>query len=259
MRTAWPGRPPNPVADGRTAVDGEPGTASRRGVARRVVREAWGMLVHPGTTIDALACEHTVRLAIILASFGVLQAWVNNAAFAMFGFDYLGSRPLLSDPTYVGGMGYLRVSPDQFRPLFPLFILVTAIYGILIPPATAQLLSKLWHGRGTFEQTVNVLVFATTPTLVVGWLSEWLTGVPLNLLSGSRYFYTDAMQGNFGPAVAAAWTAYSVAVYVIPWTWSFILSVIGIRRVQQVPVWSAVFIHMVGFGLYMLLMSTFIR
>jgi hypothetical protein len=77
--------------------------------------------------------------------------------------------------------------------LFPLFILVTAIYGVLIPPATAHLLSKLWHGRGTFEQTLNVLVFATTPSLVVGWLSEWLTGIPLNLLSGSRYFYTDAM------------------------------------------------------------------
>jgi hypothetical protein len=255
MRTDLLDRAPTPGSDGCAQT----GATPRDGLLSSVLECAWGMLVHPRRTIDALAREQSVRLAIVLASFGVLQAWVNNAIFALFGFDYLGSRALLSDPTYVGGMGYLRLSPDQFRPLFPLFIVLTAVYSVLIPPASAHLLSKIWHGRGTFEQTLNVLVFASTPTLVIGWVSEWLTGVPLNLLSGSNYFYTDAMQGSFGPAVAAVWTAYSIAVYVIPWTWSFVLGVIGIHRVQRVPLWSAVVIHALGFSLYMLLVSTFIR
>ena len=255
MRSGLLHTPLAPVADGHARLDER---ASRR-LVLRVLESAWGMLVHPRKTIDALACEQSVRLAIILAASGVLQAWINNAIFAIFGFDYLGSRPLLSDPTYVGGMGYLRVSPDQFRPLFPLFILLTAIYSVMIPPAAAHLLSKIWHGRGTFEQMLNVLVYAATPTLAIAWASEWLTGVPLNVLSGSRYFYTDAMQGNFGPTVAAVWTAYSIAVYVIPWTWSFVLAVMAIHRVQRVPLWSAVAIQGVAFGLYLLLLSTFIR
>jgi Yip1 domain len=250
---------PQRVRGGSHYGVGESPVHARRSLALQVLAYAWGMLAHPRATMDALAAEHSVRLAIVLASLGVLEAWVNNLLFAAFGFDYLGSRPLLSDPTFVGGMGYLRISPDQFRLLFPGFIMLTALYGLLVPTATAQLLSKLWHGRGTFEQMVNILVFATTPSLVIAWLSEWLTGVPLNLLTGSAYFYGDAMQGKFRPAVASLWTAYSIAIYVVPWTWSFVLGVIGIHRVQRVPYWAATVIHFCGFGLNMLLISTFIR
>ena len=232
---------------------------ARQSSARKVLRYGWGMLAHPRPTIDTLALERTVRFAIIIALLGVAQAWSNNAAFAALGFDYLGSAPLLTNPTYVGGMGYLRLAPEEFRVLFPAFILITAVYSLLVPTATAQLLSKLWRGRGTFEQMVNVLAFAATPTLVIGWLSEWLTGVPLNLLTGSAYFYTDAMQGRFGPTVATLWTVYSIAVYVVPWTWSFVLSVIGIHRVQRIPYPAAALIHLIGFSLNMLLISTFIR
>ncbi len=250
-------RPPtwsDPVVAGTADL-----VAPRQSSARKVLRYGWGMLAHPRATIDALALEQTVRFAIIIALLGVAQAWINNAVFAAVGFDYLGSAPLLTNPTYVGGMGYLRIAPEQFRLLFPGFILVTAVYGLLVPAATAQLLSKVWHGRGAFEQMLNVLAFAATPTLVIGWLSEWLTGVPLNLLTGSAYFYTDAMQGRFGPTLATFWTVYSMAVYIVPWTWSFVLSVIAIHRVQRIPYSAAAFIHLIGFSLNMLLVSTFIR
>jgi hypothetical protein len=126
-------------------------------------------------------------------------------------------------------------------------------------PGTAQVLSKLWGGRGRFEQMVNVLTFATVPSLVIGWLSEWLTGVPLNLLTGQAYFYAAAMQGAYGPTVATLWITYASAIYIIPWTWGIVLGTIGIHRVQRIPGWAAALTMLASFALLLLIETTFVR
>jgi hypothetical protein len=217
------------------------------------------MLAHPVATIDALAAERSVRWSVIVVCLGVLQVWGNMLLFAAFGFDWLGSRPLLEDPTYVGGFGYLRVPADRWLPVFAAYLPVNALYALVITPGAAHLLSKLWGGRGTFEQMVNLLVFATVPSLVVGWASEWLTGVPLNLLTGQAYFYAAAMQGVYGPTVGLLWTIYASAVYAAPWAWGVVLGTVAIHRVQHVPWWAAAVTMLVAFALQMLVASTFVR
>jgi hypothetical protein len=226
---------------------------------RRFLHYIAGIFVHPVSTIDALAAEQSVRFGVLVAVLGVVQVWGNMALFAAFGYDWLGTRQTLPDPTYVGGFGYLRVSPGQWLPFFTLLVPVLALFQLTVVPGVAQLLSRAWHGRGRFEQMVNVLTFATVPSLVVGWLNEWLTGVPMNLLSGHPYWFVGAMQGDFGPVLATIWTIYAVAVYAIPWGWGVVLGTVGVRRVQGIPLWAAALTMLIAFSLYLLIESTFVR
>jgi hypothetical protein len=41
------------------------------------------------------------------------------------------------------------------------------------------------------------------------------TGVPMNLISGHPYWFTAAMNGEFGPVVAALWNFYVIGIYTI--------------------------------------------
>jgi hypothetical protein len=82
--------------------------------------------------------------------------WGNMLLFAGFGYHWLGTRPLLEDPTYVGGFGYLRVSAGAWLPIFTAFVPVNALVTLVVVPGVAQVLSKLWRGQGRFEQMVNV-------------------------------------------------------------------------------------------------------
>jgi hypothetical protein len=225
----------------------------------RFLRYLWGIIAHPIATIDALAADRSIGWAVAVAALGVVQVWGNMLLFAAFGYNWLGTLPLLPDPTYVGWFGYLQVTAAQWLPTFAALLPVLALFELVVAPGVAQLLSKAWAGRGTFEQMVNVLTFASVPGLLVGSVSEWLTGVPLNLLTGQPYFYSAAMQGAYGSTVAVVWTSYASAVYVIPWLWGLVLDTIGIRRVQRIPLWAAALTMLVGFALTMLITTTFVR
>ncbi len=255
-----PSRPDeNPAGSIPPTVTPAPRASAATSAARQFLGYAWGMLAHPRATIDTVAAESSVRWAVIVGSLGVVQVWGNMLLHAAFGYSWLGSRPLLSDPTYVGGFGYLRVSADEWLPVFAALMPVLALYQLTVVPGITHLFSKLWGGQGSFEQMVNVLALATMPSLAIGWLSEWLTSVPLDLLTGSAYFYADAMAGRFGPTLQVLWTTYAIAVYLIPWTWEFVLGVVGIHRVQRIPLWAATFVMLVGFSLSMLITTTFVR
>lgn len=66
---------------------------------RSLIQYIWGTVVRPRATFDALASERTIRWAVILACLPVLQVWGNITLPAAFGLDWLGTRPLLADPT----------------------------------------------------------------------------------------------------------------------------------------------------------------
>ena len=91
----------------------------------------------------------------MLACLPVLQAWGNMALHTASGLDRPGTRPMLTDPTFVGGFGYLRVGlahwVTAFAGLMPLLTLLSPV----LVPGTAQLMSRLWRGQGDFEQMVN--------------------------------------------------------------------------------------------------------
>ncbi len=241
-----------------TAMAGSAGTRGASFV-RQLVRYAWDVVVRPRSAFGAIAQETSVRWAVAIAAVGPLEVWGNVLLFKAFGYDWLGSKPLLADPTYVGGFGYVRVSAGDWLPVFVILSPLIAVYGLVVVPGVAHLLARLWGGRATFEQMVNVLALATVPSVVIATLSEWLTGVPLNLLAGTPYFYGAAMRGEFGPTMALVWTIYASAIYAVPWVWGIALGIIGIRRVERVP-WSAAVVCMTaGFALNMLIATTFVR
>ncbi len=226
---------------------------------RRLVGYAWDVIVRPPSAIDAISQETSVRWAVAIAAVGTLEVWGNMLLFGAFGYDWLGSKPLLADPTYVGGFGYVEVGASDWLPIFAVLSPAIAVYGLVVVPGVAHLLARLWGGRASFEQMVNVLVLATVPSVVIATLSEWLTGVPLNLLAGTPYFYSAAMRGEFGPTMAIVWTVYASAVYTVPWAWGIVLGVIGIRRVERIPWVGALICMLVAFAMNMLVATTFVR
>jgi len=228
---------------------------------RQLVRYFWGTIVRPRTTFEALAAERTVRWAVMLVCLPVLQVWGNMALHAAFGLDWLGTRPMLSDPTFVGGFGHLRIGLAHWVPVFAALVPLLSLLNLVIVPGVAQLMSKLWHGQGAFEQMVNALAFATVvPNLVIAATSEWLFTVPMNLLSGHKYWWVTAMQGGFGPTVGAIWNFYVIGVYVIfQYVWAIALGGIAIRRIQRIPMWAATLTMLVSFAVYMVISSTFVR
>jgi hypothetical protein len=202
-----------------------------------------------------------VRWALTAASLGPLQVWGNMVLHAFFGVDWLGTRPDLPEPTLVGGFGYLRVGLDNWVPIFAALMPLLFLLNLLIMPGVAHLMSKAWQGAGSFEQMVNGMAFAAAvPALLVGAMSEWLFGVPADLLSGHGYWWTAAMHGEFGPTVATIWNFYVIGVYsTLQYGWIVALGAIAIRRIQRIPVWAAGLTSVAGFAVYMFIASVFVR
>jgi hypothetical protein len=221
----------------------------------------WGTIARPGATFEALAAGRSPRWAIILAAVSLLQGWGNMALHAAFGLDWLGTRQILSNPTFVGGFGHLRIDLASWVPIFAALLPLLGLLQLVIMPGIAQLMSRLWEGHGSFEQTVAVLTFATgVPALTIGAASEWLFSVPMSLLSGHDYWWVAAMEGDFGPVVAVAWNGYVIGVYAtLQYTWAIALGSLAIRRIQKVPLWAATVIMSVSFGAWMVIVTTFVR
>jgi hypothetical protein len=228
---------------------------------KHFIRYFWGTIVHPRATFDALAAERTVHWAVVVACLPVLQVWVNMTLHRVFGLDWLGTKPLLADPTFVGGFGHWRVNSADWVPVFAALMPLLALLGLVLNAGVAHLMSKLWRGQGTFEQMVNTLTFTSVvPNIIVGGISEWIFSVPMDLITGHPYWWNAAMQGEFGPAVGAVWTFYVLGVYLgLQWAWIIALGSIAIRRIQHIPTWAAILTMLVAFSISMFLSSVFIR
>lgn len=228
---------------------------------KQFIRYCLGTIAHPRSTFEALAAETSVRWAFLLACFPVAQVWGNMGLHAFFGLDWLGTRPLLSDPTFIAGFGYWRIDLAHWVPVFAVVLPFMTVLSIVTTAGLAQLLSKAWGGRGTFEQMVNTLTFASViPNLVIGAVSEWVFGVPMDLITGQRYWWQAAMRGDLGPTVSVLWNGYVFGLYIIvQWGWTVVLGSVAIRRVQRVPVKAAVVIMLLVFVSSMFLSSIFTR
>ena len=145
--------------------------------------------------------------------------------------------------------------------MFILFIVLPALFNLVLAPGVAHVTSKLWGGQGTFEQRVNAITFAVVvPDIVNAATSEWLFSVPMDLISGHPYWRNAAMHGDFGPVVATAWNTYVLGVYVgLQYVWIIALGTIAIRRVERIPVRASVLAVPLVFGVFVFLQSVFVR
>jgi len=231
------------------------------GGARQFAHYFVGTVLRPRATFDALKREASVRWAVVLAGLLVIEVWLHMLLHAALGMDYLGPRPILADPTFVGFFGHLRIARADWLPVFAAFMPLVALFDLVLTPGIAHLMSKLWHGHGTFEQTINGVVYAAlVPAFVIGVSSEWLFTIPMNVISGHAYWWTAAMAGEFGPTVAAIWNFYVIGIYSIaPVLWSIGLGALALRRIQDIPVWAAAVTMLVAYMVTFLVGSVFVR
>ena len=183
------------------------------------------------------------------------------ALHAAFGFDWLASRPLLSDPTFIGGFGYVRIKLADWVPAFAALMPLLVLLSIVTISGVTQLMSKLWRGQGPFEQMVSVLAFATlVPSMVIEATSEWLFGVPMCFLTGCTNWWVAATQGEFGPLVSKVWSLYIIGIYItFQYVWAIVLGGIAIRRIQKIPIWATVLTMLIAFAISMFINSIFVR
>ena len=228
---------------------------------KQFIRYFWGMIVRPRVTFDALAAERTVRWAVLAACLPILQVWGNVALHKMFGLDWLGTKPLLADPTFVGGFGHWRVNSADWVFVFVALMPLLALLSFVLNAGVAHLMSKLWNGQGTFEQMISTLTFASVvPNIVIAGISEWVFSVPMDLVTGHPYWWTAAMQGKFGPVIGTIWNTYVLGVYIGgQWVWIIALGSIAIQRVQRIPSWAAVLTMLAAFSVSMFVSSVFVR
>lgn len=233
-------------------------------MVRKFFSYLWGIVIHPKDTIDELGQLSSIRPALMLVVLVQLLGWLNLVLFLIFGQDWLGTRRELPDPTYVGFFGRLPVGTEHYVSIY--FIVIgplLALLGLAVVPGIVQLLSKLWGGRGTFEQMVNVLAFAEVPSLLIqSILNDMvLAGLPANLLSGHPYAFTAAMNGEFGQLWSTITWIYMIGVYIIgTGLWTVVLGTIAIVRIQQIPKWSAALIMLFTYILWFYgLAGTFVR
>ena len=223
----------------------------------------WGVIAHPRAAFDELARQSSIRPAVILMVFGLLLGYLNFLLTILFSSDWLGTRRELLDPTYVGFFGRLQVRLEIWVPIFFIALApILSFLGLVVLPGLAQVLSKLWHGRGTFEGSVNTLGFALgVPAIVIHSTTELVYTVPANLISGHPYWWAAAMNGEFGPVVAALWNFYVIGIYSIAFDlWIIVLGTIAIRRVQGIPWWAAALISLFGYILWWYgIIATFVR
>ena len=56
------------------------------------------------------------------------------------------------------------------------------------------------------------------------------------------------------------WNVYVIGVYsTFQYGWIVALSAIAIRRIQRIPVWAAILTSLVGFAVYIMIASVFVR
>ena len=221
----------------------------------------WGMVVHPKATIDALATEPSVGWALAAAGLGVLQVWGNISLHTLFGFDWLGTRGILLDPTFVAGFGQLRVNLEHWVPIFAALMPFTSLIGLVTLAGLAQLFSRFWKGQGSFEQMAVTMAFASAvPNILLSAANEWLFSVPMDLITGQPYWWTSAMQGKFGQPLAIVWNFYVIGVvYFGSWLWTIVLGSLAIRRIQKIPAWASAVIMLVSFLSVVFIDSIFVR
>lgn len=206
----------------------------------------WGTIVHPKKTFDELAQLTSIRYAVMVIILVYSLQYMNYFIYTALGYDWLGTRRELPDPTYVGFFGRMPVSAEHFTTVF--FLIIFPLLGVLGPvviPGLAQVFSKLWRGQGTFEQMVNTIGFAQAPAaLFMVILNDMiLAGFVANLIVGHPYAFTAAMNGEFGALWSTIVWVYVIGVYSIGMSlWIVILGTIAIQRVQRIPWWAAAII-----------------
>jgi hypothetical protein len=178
----------------------------------------WGTIVHPDNTfIDVIGKKS--KVAYGSAAVMLLSILYSISVFIGFikGMSPGGYEPFLKIPT------------ESYYLWQTFFTIPVGLIGWILFAGSAQLLSKKLGGQGTFEDNLAVLGLPFVLMLPLSWLPEIMVTV-----------FTPELWGT------PKWGTIDVILVGVSTLWFLIVSVIALRRAQNLPLGRAVFTALVS-------------
>lgn len=221
----------------------------------------WGVIMRPRAEFAHLARQESIRpAAALVLGFGVLM-----------GLSFLSSYlsrdwppPQAELEVWIEAWGefsqlpVLKIPAEQYR-LFLAIIMLPLVLSIwMLMAGTARLLGRLFGGRCSFDQYLNLLAFSYFPF----WLLASLLDTAFNVLFGSNL--VPALQGSLGTF------ARSFALYFEPWMYVVLFGLAGFynglaahtaENAAGAPygIWKSALVGLLTFACPMVLISTLLR
>ena len=192
-----------------------------------------GTLLRPRRTFDALLTDNR-RL-----KFGLLAISINAILYNLV-YIFLWSRggaPSSFTP-------WLAV-PKEVYYFYNQFWLAPTMFGCWILAAgVAHLLSKLFSGKGSFEDTLSVFGFGITIATLFALLHDFTDSFlgAIGLLD-LRWYEVQLNSPTIWRTIL--WTLYSIAIILL-----VVLQIIGVKTSQKIKIGPAVFIGSIAATVY---------
>jgi len=130
----------------------------------------------------------------------------------------------------------------------PVFLLDWILAGGVI-----QLLSRGFHGQGSYEKTLTATGFALMVPSLVTWIPETV---------GTILFLTGTMtQKEWLETISRPgfWQVFATLYQIVAVGWMLLLVPLAVAVVQRIRWWQAILTGIITLGIFMTLMLVFIR
>jgi hypothetical protein len=199
-----------------------------------MLRYAIGFIVHPWKASDRLAEDPRAPWI------GLGWALVFLGAYSLTVLIYylLGHEPV--------ARGFLTVSPAKWYLVQTFTTIPVRLAGFLSLGALAHLIARAWGGTGSFEATFASQVLANVVPCILFMLVPELFLAPFFIAAGRT---------------SLPWPQWveSLRIFILPLSWLYALSVLGLARVQRIAWPKALLIVPAACVALALLMAVFIR
>ncbi len=200
-----------------------------------------GVILRPRSTFQALASDPR-RLR-----FGLLALLSNMALYTLV-YIFLaagGGAPTIPP--------WLAIPKEVFYS-YDRFILAPSMFGCcVLAAALAQLLSRLFHGRGSFEDTLAAFGFATA----IACLASLLHDLPDSFLGAIGVLDLRAYEVALNSPTI--WRVILLTLYGLSILWFLVLYPLGLRAAQRLKTAPAILIGVLAYLVYQVLFFTFNR
>lgn len=191
------------------------------------------------------------------------QALLNNERFFVFGFIYMLIPIIGYTMMYVFltiGHGapsifkpWLNISSDNYYSVNRFLLAPSMILSWFFSVSVIQVLSRIFKGKGTFEQTLSVIGLSISIAMWAGLIHD----LPMSFLSAIKII--NARQHEIDMNSPTIWRSLLWIAYSIYFIAFIILFTKAIRVVQQISAGASIFLGITGFIFFQILFLVFNR
>jgi hypothetical protein len=178
----------------------------------------WGTIVHPNSTFKDVLGK---RSKVVYGFAAVMLLSILYSISVFIGF-MKGMSPIGYEP-------FLKIPIESYYLWQTFFTIPVGLIGWILFAGSAHLLSRNLGGQGSFEDNLAVLGLPFILMLPLSWLPEIIV--------------TVLTPGCWG---APAWDTIDFILIGLSTVWFLIVSVIALRRAQNLPLGRAVFAALVS-------------